>query len=171
MRTAGGAGADLIIWYLSADRLPAREQIRSAIFALQVPLETARPGTREQILDVVGQMTEPLGFAPSLSLAGDLDRQVPPEIAEQMLVALREGLANVSRHASASHVQVQVQVEAGRDLVLVVSDNGKGMTGATRRSGLANLTGRAAQLGGTLQLSAAGDGGTELRWQVSLPAD
>src|SRR5450755_21385 len=144
-------------------------EIRSAIFSLQVPLETARPGTREQILDVVGQMTEPLGFAPSLSLAGDLDRQVPPEIAEQMLVALREGLANVSRHASASRVQVRVQVQAGRDLVLVVSDNGKGMTGATRRSGLANLTGRAAQLGGTLQLSPAGDGGTELRWQVPLP--
>jgi signal transduction histidine kinase len=141
-------------------------EIRTAIFALQVPLNTSRAGTREQILDISREMTEPLGFAPSLSLHGDLDR-VPADIAEQMLVALREALANAARHARASHVQVTI--EAGPDLVLVVTDNGTGMTGSTRRSGLANLAERAVQLGGTVQFGPADDAGTELRWKVPLP--
>jgi signal transduction histidine kinase len=142
-------------------------EIRTAIFALQVPMNTARRGTREQILDILQEMTEPLGFAPSLSLAGDVD-QVPVDIAEQMLVALREALSNAARHARASHVQVAV--EAGDlGLVLVVADNGVGMTGSTRRSGLANLAQRAARLGGTVQLGPADGAGTELRWQVPLP--
>jgi signal transduction histidine kinase len=141
-------------------------EIRTAIFALQAPMNTAGRGTREQILDILQEMTEPLGFAPSLSLAGDVDR-VPVDIAEQMLVALREALSNVARHARASHVQVAV--EAGADLVLVVADNGVGMTGSTRRSGLANLAQRAARLGGTVQLGPADGAGTELRWQVPLP--
>jgi len=141
-------------------------EIRTAIFALQVPLNTSRAGTREQILDISREMTEPLGFAPSLSLNGDLDR-VPADIAEQMLVALREALANAARHARASHVQVTI--EAGPDLVLVVTDNGTGMTGSTRRSGLANLAERAVQLGGTVQFGPADDAGTELRWKVPLP--
>jgi len=141
-------------------------EIRSAIFALQVPAPASRPGLREQILDVAQEMTEPLGFTPSLSLAGDLDR-VPADVAEQMLVALREALSNAARHARAS--RVQVSVEAAADLVLVVADDGAGMTGSTRRSGLANLAQRAAQLGGTVQLSPADDAGTELRWQAPLP--
>jgi signal transduction histidine kinase len=112
-------------------------------------------------------MTGPLGFAPSLSLSGGLDDQVPAGIGGQALHALREGLSNVARHAGAS--RVDVTVEAGRDLVVVVRDDGSGMKASTRRSGLANLAERARQLGGTLHVGSAGDGGTELRWQVPLP--
>jgi signal transduction histidine kinase len=35
-----------------------------------------------------------------------------------------------------------------------------------RRSGLANLEERAARLGGTFRVSPAGDGGTQLDWQI-----
>jgi signal transduction histidine kinase len=143
------------------------KEIRSAIFALQVPRQVTRAATRERILDVLGETTESLGFAPSLSLVGDLDAQVPAAIAEQLLVAMREALSNAARHAEASRVEVTVAV--GQNLVLVVRDNGGGMQDTTRRSGLANLAERAAQLGGTLHLGTAGETGTELRWQVPLP--
>jgi signal transduction histidine kinase len=83
-----------------------------------------------------------------------------------MLVVLREALSNAARHAAASRVDVTVQ--AGPDLVLVVRDNGVGLRKSARRSGLANLEERAILLGGTFSAAPAGDAGTELRWQVPL---
>ena len=123
-------------------------EIRSAIFALQARHDAKKTGFRERILDVVREMTGPLGFAPSLNLSGDLDERVPAGIGDQALYALREALSNAARHAAAS--RVGVTVEAGRDLDLVVRDNGSGMQDSTRRSGLLNLAERARQLGGTL---------------------
>ena len=142
-------------------------EIRSAIFALQARHDITRPGLRGQLLGVADEMSGPLGFAPSLSLSGGLDDQVPAGIAAQAMHAVREALSNAARHAAAS--RVDVTVEAGHDLVVVVRDNGSGMQDSTRRSGLANLAERARQLGGTLHVGPASDGGTELRWQVPLP--
>jgi signal transduction histidine kinase len=142
-------------------------EIRSAIFALQARHDVKGPGLRGQILDITAEMSGPLGFAPSLSMSGDLAERVPAGIAEQARHALREALSNVARHAHAS--RVDVTVEAGRDLLLVVRDDGAGLQASTRRSGLANLAERARQLGGTLQVGTAGESGTELRWQVPLP--
>ncbi len=141
-------------------------EIRSAIFALQSRHDLKQPALTERILDVLQEMTGPLGFAPSLSLSTALDNQMPPEVGDQALYVLREALSNAARHADASRVDVRVQ--AGSDLVVVVSDDGVGLGNSTRRSGLANLAERAGQLGGTLQVGPAGDRGTELRWQVPL---
>jgi signal transduction histidine kinase len=141
--------------------------IRSAIFALQAR-GVGPAAVREQILQVVDEMTGPLGFAPSLSLAGDLGDHVPEDIAAHMLGALRESLSNAARHAEAG--RVDVSIEAGRDLVLVVRDDGIGMGNVTRRSGLANLAERAGELGGALKISPSAGGGTELHWQVPLRA-
>ncbi|HTS95994.1 MAG TPA: GAF domain-containing protein [Streptosporangiaceae bacterium] len=140
--------------------------IRSAIFALQARPDIKPASVREQVLQIMDEMTGPLGFTPSLSLTGDLDDHVPDDIATNMLTALRESLSNAARHAGAS--QIDVAVEAGRDLVLVVRDNGVGMGDTTRRSGLANLAERAEQLGGTLKIGPADGGGTEVQWQVPL---
>ncbi len=52
--------------------------------------------------------------------------------------------------------------------MLRVMDNGVGMGTTTRRSGLANLAKRAAELGGTLELGAGEEGGTALVWRVPL---
>jgi signal transduction histidine kinase len=143
-------------------------EIRSAIFALQARDDTSRPGLRGRLLGIADEMSGPLGFAPSLTLSGALDEEIPSQIAEQALHALREALSNAARHADAS--RVDVTVEAGADLVVVVSDNGSGMKDTSRRSGLANLAERARQLGGTMDVGpAAGAGGTELRWRGPLP--
>jgi len=141
--------------------------IRSAIFALQTRHDVKQASLREQVLQIIDEMTGPLGFAPSLSLTGDLGERVPDDIAANMLGALRESLSNAARHAEASRTDVIVEV--GSDLVLSVRDNGVGLRDATRRSGLANLAERAEQLGGTLKVGAADGGGTELHWQVPLP--
>jgi signal transduction histidine kinase len=144
-------------------------EIRSAIFSLQSHSDAKRHGLRAKILDVVEEMTVPLGFAPSLRLVGPLDEEVTLDAGEHLLGALREALSNAARHAAAS--KVEVSVECGSDLVLRVRDNGKGLAGSTRRSGLANLAERASGLGGVLRIGPGANGGTELEWRVFAKTD
>jgi signal transduction histidine kinase len=141
-------------------------EIRSAIFALHARPAADDGGLRARILDITDGAAETLGFAPSLRMAGRLDQDVPAETGEHLLGALREALSNAARHASAT--KVDITVEAGADLVLVVRDDGTGIKETGRRSGLANLADRAQLLGGTLHAQPADGGGTELRWCVPL---
>jgi signal transduction histidine kinase len=142
-------------------------EIRSAIFSLQGHGDAKQPGLRALVLQVVDEMAAALGFAPSIRLVGPLDEAVPALIGEQMLGALREALSNAARHAAATNVDVAV--EAASELILRVQDDGAGIGGTSRRSGLANLAERAAGLGGTLEVGPAGqDGGTRLVWRVPV---
>jgi signal transduction histidine kinase len=141
--------------------------IRSAIFTLQSRPQARPAGARARILEIVGEASESLGFAPSVRMEERLDVLVSAEMSEQLLAVLREALSNVARHAGAS--RVSVAVAAGSDLILTVRDDGGGMKGSTRRSGLANLADRASKLGGTLRVDPAEGGGTELEWRVPLP--
>ena len=141
--------------------------IRSAIFTLQARPLPGPQGVRARLLGVAAEMTESLGFAPSLRMDEQLDTQVPVEIADHLLAVLREALSNVARHAGAS--RVTVSVTAGPELALVVRDDGRGMGETSRRSGLANLADRADKLGGTLRVRPADSGGTELEWRAPLP--
>ena len=50
----------------------------------------------------------------------------------------------------------------------MIADDGAGITADRAWSGLANLTERAAELGGGLLVEAAEDGGTRLEWRVPL---
>jgi signal transduction histidine kinase len=141
------------------------KEIRSAIFSLHSRPGGDEAGLRTQILDVVDEATGPLGFAPALRVSGGLDA-VPADAASHLVGALREALSNAARHAKAS--KVEVTVEAGAELILLVKDNGIGLKETGRRSGLANLTERAAALGGTMRAGPAEEGGTELDWRVPL---
>jgi signal transduction histidine kinase len=139
------------------------KEIRSTIFALQSRHEAKPVSLRARILDVVDEVTAALGFPPALELAGRLD-EVPEEVGEHLLGALREGLSNAARHSGAS--KVEVQVRAATDLSLVVRDNGSGIKDTGRRSGLANLEQRASRLGGSFRIEPIAAGGTELDWRV-----
>jgi signal transduction histidine kinase len=141
-------------------------EIRSSIFALQARPEAVVPGLRARLLALVDEMTQMLGFPPALQLTGRLDDDVPDDVAEHLLSALREALSNVARHAGASKVEVSVQ--AAGELCLSVVDNGSGIKNTRRRSGLGNLEQRAASLGGSMRVGAAAGGGTSLSWKVPL---
>jgi signal transduction histidine kinase len=149
------------------------KEIRSAIFSLHSRPGAEAVGLRARVLEVADEATGPLGFPPALRMSGNLDRDVPADAGEHLLSVLREALSNAARHARASRVDVTVEV--GQDLVLLVRDNGVGMRGSERRSGLANLAERAGLLGGTMHAGPADGGGTEIEWRVPLrrsqPAD
>jgi signal transduction histidine kinase len=141
------------------------KEIRSAIFSLHSRPAADGADLRARILEVVEGAAGALGFAPALRMSGRLDT-VPADAGEHLLSALREALSNTARHAKAS--KVEVTVEAGPELVLMVRDNGTGIKETGRRSGLANLTERATLLGGTMRAGPAEGGGTELEWRVPL---
>ena len=143
------------------------KEIRSAIFSLHSRPAAAEPGLRARILEVVDEASGALGFAPGLRMSGSLDGNVSAGAGEHLLAALREALSNAVRHARAD--KVDVLVEAGQELVLLVRDNGVGIKDPQRRSGLANLAERAGLLGGTVRVGPAEGGGTELEWRVPLP--
>jgi signal transduction histidine kinase len=140
--------------------------IRSAIFSLQARGRDL-PGLRTKVMEVVDQMSGAHGMTSSLQLDDQLEHEVPGEIGEHMLYALREALSNAARHGQATHVDVCVTV--GSELSLLVHDNGIGIQDTSHRSGLANLARRAERYGGTLTVGLASSGGTELRWRVPLP--
>ena len=149
------------------------KDIRATIFALQARTSDKPPSTRARILAVADEMSGPLGFAPSLRLSGPLDDVITRELAEQLLNALREALSNAARHAKAGRVDVTIEASggngAGGHVVLRVRDDGVGIGGSVRRSGLRNLSERAQQFGGAMQVEPAAGGGTELEWRVPLP--
>ena len=145
------------------------KEIRTAIYALQSRGEDTPPSLRGRIVTVVDETTPMLGFAPSVRLGAGLDDHVTGEPAEHVLTALREALSNAARHARASRVDVSVEV--GSDLILLVTDDGAGIPPDARRSGLANLAERAERLGGALRTGPADEAagtGTVLEWRVPL---
>lgn len=144
----------------------AVREIRSSIFTLR-----RRPGAmgslRGELLDIAAQTADILGFTPRVSFEGPVDSVVPDRVAEQMLGVLREGLSNIARHAHATSADIAVSADPDR-VTLSITDNGRGMEGVTRRSGLLNLSHRAAALGGDLVVGTRPGGGTRLDWSVPL---
>jgi len=147
-------------------------EIRGAIFALQARDAAAPRDPRADIVRLVEEMTEMLGFAPSLRLGAGLRFLRDEELADQALIVLREALSNVARHAGATGADVAVDVGDDGFLTATVTDNGSGIPAGPRRSGLRNLAERAVALGGELLLTPAEPGaarpGTRLVWRVPV---
>ncbi|GAA3133401.1 two-component system sensor histidine kinase [Planomonospora alba] len=142
-------------------------QIRSTIFALQTPRDTAEPSLRARIVELVESSRGHLGFMPGLRMEGPLDAEVPAPAAEHLLAVLREALTNILRHAKATRAEVAAEAAGGR-LTLTISDNGVGLPAGTGRGGLRGLAERAAGLGGSFQAVSPPEGGTRLEWSVPL---
>jgi signal transduction histidine kinase len=145
--------------------------IRVTIFALQSRSRISAPRLRSDILAVTDEMTEMLGFAPTLRLGSGLDSRASTELSDHVMAVLREALSNAARHSGATAVDVTVDTDAAGRLTVLVRDNGCGIKETGRRSGLANMADRAQSLGGELRLSAIESGGTELEWKVPGPPE
>ncbi|MGZ4666832.1 MAG: GAF domain-containing protein [Frankiaceae bacterium] len=156
-------GARLNAFVDDLDR--AIQTIRHSIFALRSTAEA--PGFRAAVLGIVRDAASALGFDPAVRLVGPLDQAVDPPRAEQAVAVLREALNNAARHARARNVEVTVSA-TGRELHVMVADDGVGLGPTSRRSGLDNLRTRAEQLGGWFSLSVGPDGGTRVEWMAPL---
>ncbi|WP_158301138.1 sensor histidine kinase [Janthinobacterium sp. BJB426] len=84
--------------------------------------------------------------------------------------ALQEALANIARHARATHVQLSLQ-QTGATLACSISDDGVGLSGSPPRlgCGLSGMHERVAAAGGSLHIESQIDTGTTLRVSLPLP--
>ncbi len=89
---------------------------------------------------------------------------VDERIATDLLAVLGEALSNASRHAEATCVDVALN--AGDRLELVIHDDGRGLSGDEPRSGLENMAQRAARHGGNFAVTSAPGQGTTVTWSV-----
>ena len=89
------------------------------------------------------------------------------ELADHAEAVITEAVSNAVRHAGASHLIVRIC--ADDRLVIEVIDDGCGIPQDNqRRSGLANMERRAAQVGGDCSITAAPEGGTRVYWTAPL---
>ncbi|MFC5137310.1 GAF domain-containing protein [Actinomycetospora rhizophila] len=141
-------------------------EIRTSIFDLHAD-PAGRPGLGGRIRAAVTELTAHGALTPVVRVTGPVD-VVPDDLADQVEAVVREGVSNAVRHAGAGGVVVTVSV--GDELVVDVSDDGRGMPEAVALSGLLNLERRARAHGGDLTVSGRGEGpGTRLVWRVPLP--
>ena len=164
---------------MDSDPAAARHRVDSAVDDLDVTVKHIRTaifeleheridddGLRQELLALVRETASSLGFEPRVLLDGPLDTGVDNRVAAELLATLQEALSNVSRHAQASRVDVEVCVDD--DVCLRVIDDGIGPPGeaSPRGNGLLNMSARAERLGGTLTLRPGQDGGTVVEWRV-----
>jgi len=102
------------------------------------------------------------------------DVRLDPEHATTVFRIFQEALTNVARHAQAKSVRVDLSARGGDEMVLSITDDGRGIGAADleRRGsyGIRNMRERAQSLDGDLRLGPAPNGGTEVVLRVPLPA-
>jgi signal transduction histidine kinase len=87
-----------------------------------------------------------------------------------MIATVNEALSNVARHASASRASLRIALDE-RDVVVTVSDDGRGLPPEPKESGLLNLRRRAQMSGGAMTIEAGANGrGLVLSWRVPILA-
>jgi signal transduction histidine kinase len=141
------------------------EEIRTTIFQLRSPLGTDGD-FRNRIQRVVADLTENRDIATALRMHGPMTA-VGGELAEHAEAVTAEAVSNAVRHSGASRLSIEVRVD---DMLTVdISDNGCGISlDNSRRSGLANMSYRAVQVGGSCEISRPSEGGTRVHWAAPL---
>jgi two-component system, NarL family, sensor histidine kinase DevS len=140
------------------------QQIRTTISALRDDSSRSLRGTA---LAVVDRLAPLLRVRPDIQFVGPLDTIADDAIIADVEAVLRESLTNVAKHAQAAQIRVTVHADK-QQLDLTVIDNGIGLSGTTRRSGLANLNRRAERRGGYLHVGDSPEGGLRLQWSIPI---
>jgi len=113
------------------------------------------------------------GIKCRLNLPGQ-DIAMDPERATALYRILQESLTNVARHAAASQVEVELRRQ-GKDLTLIVQDNGKGMSMdklSSRESlGILGMQERALVFGGHVVFCTGPGMGTTVRVRIPHAGD
>jgi signal transduction histidine kinase len=141
------------------------DDIRATIFKLQNSAVESGD-LRQRIQNRIAELTEDRDIATTLDISGPLSAAFG-ELADHAEAVITEAVSNAVRHAGASHLTVRIC--ADDQLTVEIIDDGCGIPpGNQRRSGLANMARRAAEVGGDCSISAASGGGTRVYWTAPL---
>lgn len=144
------------------------KQIRTTIFHLSHPDHEDMP-LDSYLNKLVDDYISYSGIDTRLSIIGSLKRAEGTPVAENLIFSLNEALSNVTRHAKATSVRVDIRCNGV--LMMKVIDDGVGIDDDASRSkgmGLRNLADRARLLGGQFYVHPRKEGGTELVWTASI---
>jgi PAS domain S-box-containing protein len=165
-RAAGDPAIERI--QLAVDEIDVTiRDIRSSIFALHTRRAFAAT-LRDDVLVIAREAARGLGFEPSVMFDGPVDSVVSDEIREHLLATLREALSNVTRHAHASKVKIELVADPGH-VSLRVLDDGVGTDSRDEGNGVRNMNERAIALGGSCDINrSSASGGTSIEWIVPV---
>lgn len=149
------------------------QEIRGYVHNLRPP-ETAERTLRTALEAIAGEFQEHSRLPITLDLEGaDAVPPLPNEVRNQLILIVREALANVTRHAQAARVTVHAAA-ADHTLTLRVQDDGCGFDPAGLSSryglGLGSMAERARAIAGRLRITAAPGAGTTVEVSVPWPA-
>lgn len=156
----------------------ALETVNAAIDASQRIMHNLRPAILEQGLVaalqwMTARFERRTGIEAGLRV-GDERLALPPGVPLVAYRTAQEALTNVSKHAGATRVDVELSLVSGV-LTLEIRDNGRGMGPQDlvkeRSFGIRGLHERAATVGGWVDLSSPAGGGTSLILTVPLAPD
>jgi hypothetical protein len=116
----------------------------------------------------LGEALRELGERAGASVECELDQRRPAPVAEAAVYFVcSEALANVGKHAHASHASVRVTASDGL-LIVEVVDDGVGGAEVAAGSGLQGLMDRVEALGGRLVVASPSGGGTRIVAELPL---
>jgi signal transduction histidine kinase len=153
---AGTAGTEAAATELRRGLEAAISELRALVHGVMPALLMQRglPAAVQDLLDHTPLPSQ-------LDASGAFDR-VPAAVESAAYFVAAEALANCVKHAGAGKVSVQL-AHTGRQLEILVSDDGCGGARAGPRGGLRGMTDRVDALGGQLHLASARGHGTQLR--------
>ncbi len=163
--------------HLDQARQTARDSLAEArrlVWALQ-PEHLERASLSQALTRIAARWTEESGIPSQAAITGQ-PRSLLPEVEVTLLRAAQEALANIRKHARATHATLTLSYM--EDMVMLdVLDNGIGFDAEqdappdeerTGGFGLRAMRARVTQLGGTLLIESAPNEGTTLA--ISMPA-
>ena len=167
------------------DEREAAEEVREMIYSLRRASQGVREAVHElrageavgralarAVEDLVGveRRRSPRVEVELEVSEGGIPRELPKEVCRDVLLVVREALANARRHSSARRVRVALDA-ASEELRVEVADDGAGFDPSQSPVGvgLAAMRERSAALGGELKVSSEPGKGTTVRLRFPLP--
>ena len=155
----------------------ARDTARDAMSEMIALLDRLRQDPVESIglIEALRRQGEALGYQSGAVITTEFGvlpspERMPPGAATVVFRIAQEAIANIARHARASHVHITAGVEDGARLVMTIRDDGRGFDPRQPRNGmgLASMRSRAIELGARLSIDTADGSGCSLRLSVPL---
>jgi NarL family two-component system sensor histidine kinase YdfH len=145
----------------------ARETLAESRAAID-DLRAAPVSFAEAVREQVNRFIQATGIPCELELVLQ-ENQLPNEVSDHALGILSEALANITRHAQATQVHVNILLHQDR-MELEIRDNGQGFAENQQTGqghyGLLGMRERARLTGGALVIESKPQGGTKVRFVV-----
>jgi signal transduction histidine kinase len=161
-----------------ANAPPDRDDLRAELSGIATGLADAAEELQELSRGIHPAILSHGGLGPALRTLArrsmvrvELDVSMGTRLPEPIEVAAyyvaSEALANATKHAQASHIEVSLDTRNG-SLRLSIRDDGVGGANPVRGSGLVGLADRVEALGGTIHVHSAAGAGTHISAELPL---